>query len=88
MKLISWNVNGLRAALRKNALEPVLAEAPDILCLQETRCGPGDIEPFGGGEYAAFWNEAPRKGYSGTAILTRELPLRAERAIGVAVHDG
>jgi len=87
MKLISWNVNGLRAVLRKNALDPVLADAPDILCLQETRCGPDDIEAFGGGELIGFWNEAPRKGYSGTATFTRGHPLRAERGIGVAAHD-
>jgi exodeoxyribonuclease-3 len=87
VKLISWNVNGLRAVLRKKALAPVLAEAPDVLCLQETRCGPDDVEPFWEGAYAAFWNEAPRKGYSGTAIFAKEAPLGSAAGIGVAVHD-
>lgn len=88
MKLISWNVNGLRAALRKKALDPVLAESPDVICLQETRCGPDDIEPLRDWPYAGFWNEARRKGYSGTAIFTRGIPLSAEPGIGVAAHDG
>jgi exodeoxyribonuclease-3 len=88
VKLISWNVNGFRAVLRKKALDLVLAESPDVICLQETRCGPDDIEPFGGGAYAAFWNEAPRKGYSGTATFTRIPPLRSAPGIGVAAHDG
>jgi exodeoxyribonuclease-3 len=88
MRLISWNVNGLRAALRKNALEPVLAEKPDVLCFQETRCGPGDVKPFWQRAYSAYWNEAPRRGYSGTATLTRTRPLGLARGIGVAAHDG
>jgi exodeoxyribonuclease-3 len=88
VKLISWNINGLRAVLRKKALAPLLADAPDVLCLQETRCGPDDVAPFWEEAYAAFWNEALRKGYSGTAVFTKEIPLGAAAGIGVAVHDG
>lgn len=87
VKLISWNVNGLRAAMRKNSLAPIFAEVPDVICLQETRCGPDDIEPLGGGAYAAFWNEARKKGYSGTAIFARGTSLRSVLGIGVSAHD-
>jgi len=87
MKLISWNVNGLRAVLKKNFLEFLEAERPDILCLQETRCAPGDVEARWPQSYAAYWNCAEKKGYSGTAILTRARPLKVEPHLGVAAHD-
>lgn len=73
MKFISWNVNGLRACLNKGFLDFLLAEQPDICCLQETKMHPGqaDFELEG---YEMFWNSAEKKGYSGTAVFTRMKP--------------
>jgi exodeoxyribonuclease-3 len=76
VKLISWNVNGLRAALRKNFLEFLDAERPDLLCLQETRCDPDQIEHLWSADYATWWNCARQKGYSGTALFARPRPRR------------
>ena len=73
MKLISWNVNGLRAVLRKSFLEFLDAEKPDVLCLQETKCTPDDVEQLWPARYTTYWNCAARKGYSGTAIFTKSL---------------
>ena len=87
MKLISWNVNGLRAVLKKNFLEFLAAEQPDILCLQETRCAPDNVEQLWPAHYAAYWNCAEKKGYSGTAIFTRTRPLKVDPHLGVAEHD-
>jgi exodeoxyribonuclease III len=86
MKLISWNVNGLRAVMRKNFAEFLAAEAPDILALQETKCTETDVVPDWPG-YSAFWNSAEKKGYSGTAILSRVAPLNVSTGIGIAEHD-
>ncbi len=75
MKLYSWNVNGIRAVLRKNLFTPFIeSEKPDILCIQETKAQPGEavIDLPG---YHEFWNSADKKGYSGTAIFTKEKPL-------------
>ena len=88
MKLISWNVNGLRAVLRKNFLAYLEAENPDVLCLQETRCSPDDVEQLWPATYTTYWNVAPRKGYSGTAIFARIRPLQIARGIGMPQHDG
>lgn len=88
MKLISWNVNGLRAVLRKNFLEYLATERPDVLCLQETKASAADVQPVWPSDYSAHWNSAERKGYSGTAILTRVAPLRVTTGIGMAEHDG
>lgn len=88
MRLISWNVNGLRAVLRKNFLEFLSAEAPDILCLQETKAGPNDVEALWPASYATHWNSAEKKGYSGTAIFTRHAPIQVTRGIGAEEHDG
>lgn len=75
MKIYSWNVNGIRAVERKGLFQPFIAKhQPDILCLQETKAQPGQIEvdlP----DYYEFFNSAERKGYSGTAIYTKEEPL-------------
>jgi exodeoxyribonuclease-3 len=87
VKLISWNVNGLRAVLRRNFLEYLEAEQPDVLCLQETKCGPNDPEQLWPAHYTTYWNVAERMGYSGTAIFTKARPLRIKQGIGVAVHD-
>lgn len=75
MKLYSWNVNGIRAVLRKGALLPFIeAEQPDILCLQETKAQPHDAVVDVPG-YHQYWNSAERKGYSGTAIFSRTEPI-------------
>lgn len=87
MKLISWNVNGLRAVLRKNFLEYVDAEQPDVLCLQETRCDPNEIEQLWPASYATFWNTAEKPGYAGTAIFAQPRPLRVTRGLGMSAHD-
>src|SRR5438093_7807269 len=83
VKLISWNVNGLRAVLRKNFLEYLDAERPDVLCLQETRCEPIDIEPLWLATYTTFWSCAPKKGYAGTALFTNTSPLGVTRGIDI-----
>lgn len=87
MKLISWNVNGLRAVLKKNFLEFLADENPDVLCLQETKCSPDDVEQLWPASYATYWNCAEKKGYSGTAIFTRRRPLRVTNGMGLAEHD-
>jgi exodeoxyribonuclease-3 len=76
MKLISWNVNGLRAVLKKNFLDYLEAEKPDVLCLQETKCGPNDVEQLWPAGYTTYWNSAEKKGYSGTVIFTRTRPVK------------
>jgi exodeoxyribonuclease-3 len=76
MKLYSWNVNGIRAVHKKGLFERFLkAHRPDILCLQETKAERGQIEVKVPG-YREFWNSASKKGYSGTAIFSKEEPLR------------
>jgi exodeoxyribonuclease III len=87
VKLISWNVNGLRAVLKKNFLEFLAAEKPDVLCLQETKCSPNQVEPVWPASYTAYWNSAEKKGYSGTAIFTQQRPLKVIPHLGVAEHD-
>lgn len=87
MKLISWNVNGLRAILRRNFLEYLGAEQPDILCLQETKAGPNDVEQLWPVSYTTYWNVANKPGYSGTAIFTRTRPRKVTCGIGIAEHD-
>ena len=86
MKLLSWNVNGLRAVLKKNFNEFLAAESPDILAVQETKCAPADVACEWPG-YHVFWSSAEKKGYSGTAIFTRLKPLNVREGIGVEEHD-
>ncbi len=88
MKLISWNVNGLRAALRKNFLDYLAEEEPEILCLQETKAGPDDVEQLWPAAYTTYWNVARKKGYAGTAIFTKTRPLGVTLGIGRIEHDG
>lgn len=87
MKLISWNVNGLRAVLKKNFLEFLEAEKPDILCLQETKCSPDQVEQLWPANYTTYWNSAEKKGYSGTVIFTKQRPLKVTPHLGLAEHD-
>ena len=87
MKLISWNVNGLRAILRKNFLTYLTEENPDILCLQETKCTPDQVEQLWPAHYTTYWNTAEKKGYSGTALFTKTRPLNVTCGIDHADHD-
>jgi len=87
VKIISWNVNGLRSVLRKNFLDYLAKEEPDILCLQETKAGPDDVEQLWPAAYVTHWNTAQKKGYSGTVIFAKERPLAVTRGIGMAAHD-
>ncbi len=86
MKLISWNVNGLRAALGKGFEETCRALDADVYCLQETKCQPDQVSLNLPGWQACF-NSAEKKGYSGTAILTRVPPLQVTYGIGVDEFD-
>ncbi len=86
MKLISWNVNGIRACVNKGFIEFFKDIEADIFCIQETKCQPDQIElEFDG--YKSYWNSAERKGYSGTAIFTKKKPIAVTRGIGIEEHD-
>ena len=86
MKLISWNVNGIRACINKGFKEFFEKEQADIFCVQETKCQPGQVElEFKG--YKSYWNSAERKGYSGTAIFTKKEPISVKYGIGKEEHD-
>ena len=86
MKLISWNVNGLRAVAGKGFADIFTELDADFVCLQETKLQEGqiDLEFLG---YTSYWNYADKAGYSGTAIYTKHLPLSVTRGIGVDEHD-
>ncbi len=86
MKLVSWNVNGLRACLKKGFLESVTTLDADVVCLQETKMEQGQAEVDLPG-YLDFWNSAQKKGYSGTAIFTRKEPLSVSYGMDVERHD-
>jgi exodeoxyribonuclease-3 len=86
MKIISWNVNGIRSALKKGFLEFVNGSKPDILCIQETKAGSDDILIELPG-YLQYWNSAKRKGYSGTAVFTTLKPLKVQNDIINDIHD-
>ena len=86
MKLISWNVNGIRACKNKGFLEFFKNSNADIFCLQETKCQEGQIELNLEG-YKDFWNSAEKKGYSGTAVFTKKRPLQVTYGIGKEEHD-
>ena len=88
MKLLSWNVNGIRAALNKGAAESIIATSPDVFCLQETKARPEQVElPLELGGYKNYWNSAEKKGYSGTAIFSRDEPLEVFNDMGIDEHD-
>jgi len=88
MIIASWNVNGVRAALRKGLLEWMASSGADVICLQETKAQPGDVQHVAWPRsWTVLWNSAEKKGYSGTAILTRIKPLAVKVGIGVAAHD-
>lgn len=86
MKLISWNINGLRACAGKGFGESFKALDADVVCLQETKMQAGQLDlEFDG--YESYWNYADKKGYSGTAIYTRVKPLSVSNDIGIDEHD-
>lgn len=85
-KLISWNVNGLRACMDKGFMDFFDEADADIFCLQEIKLSEGQLEWSKAG-YHAFWNYAEKKGYSGTAIFCKEEPLSVSRGIGIDIHD-
>jgi len=87
MKLMSWNVNGIRAVMKKGFADFLSERQPDVLCLQEIKVHngdlPEDIRQCGWIDgYTSYWNGAERKGYSGTATLTKTEPLSVETEIG------
>ena len=86
MKLISWNVNGLRACVGKGFTDFVASADPDMLCLQETKLQAGQIDLDLPG-YHQFWNYADKKGYSGTAIFTKAQPIAVTYGLGIDEHD-
>lgn len=86
MKLISWNVNGLRACVQKNFMEDFEKLDADIFCLQETKLQEGQIQLDLPG-YFQYWNYAEKKGYSGTAVFTKKEPLSVKNGIGIEEHD-
>ncbi len=86
IKLISWNVNGLRACCDKGFREAFKQLDADFFCLQETKMQAGQLDlEFEG--YASYWNYAEKKGYSGTAIFTRKSPLSVTYGLGIDEHD-
>ncbi|MBR5989580.1 exodeoxyribonuclease-3 [Prevotella aff. ruminicola Tc2-24] len=86
MKLISWNVNGLRACEGKGFRDVFKTLDADFFCLQETKMQAGQLDmQFDG--YRSFWNYADKKGYSGTAVFTRHQPLNVSYGIGIDEHD-
>lgn len=86
MKLISWNVNGIRACLTKGFEERFQELDADIFCLQETKCQQGQVKLELPGYYQ-YWNYANRKGYSGTAIFTKKEPISVFNGMGIEEHD-
>ncbi|OOM13823.1 exodeoxyribonuclease III [Clostridium saccharobutylicum] len=85
-KLISWNVNGLRACVKKGFLEYLKESDADIFCIQETKLQEGQIDLELDGYYD-YWNYAEKKGYSGTAVFTKEKPLSVKIGMGIEEHD-
>lgn len=86
MKLVSWNVNGLRAVCGKGFADIFAGFDADFVCLQETKLNP-DVPEINYDGYQSFWNYAERKGYSGTAVFTRRKVINVTKGIGIDVHD-
>ena len=85
MKLISWNVNGLRACVGKGFFDFLAAESPDAMCLQETKLQPEQAPRAEG--YHEYWHSAEKKGYSGTAVFSKTEPLSVTFGLGIEPHD-
>ena len=88
LKILSWNVNGLRAVLKKGFLDFLSAESPDILCLQETKVSEAPVELYQADGYRTYFASGERKGYSGVAILTKEEPVSVTKGFGDPRFDG
>lgn len=86
MKLVSWNVNGLRAVMKKGFMDFFIEANADVFCLQEIKLQEGQIEMDLPGYYT-YWNYAYKKGYSGTAIFTKKQPLSIQYGLGIEEHD-
>ena len=86
MKLVSWNVNGIRACVNKGFKDFFERENADIFCIQETKCQHEQIE-LEFEDYKSYWNSAEKKGYSGTAIFTKTEPISVKYGIGIEEHD-
>ena len=89
VKLLCWNVNGIRAVMKRGFLDWLARESPDVLCLQETKATPDDLpegllRPPG---YFAFWNYPERKGYAGVATFSKEKPLKVQNGFGMPEFD-
>ena len=84
MKIVSWNVNGIRACIKKDFHTSFDLLSPDIIGLQEVKCHPLDLERP---EYTTYWNEASKKGYSGTAVLTKKKPVSVSYGLGTWLDD-
>jgi exodeoxyribonuclease-3 len=89
MKLVSWNVNGIRAVAKKDFFNDLQQMLPDILCLQETKAQDDQVSEVLGqvSDYFHYSNSAEKKGYSGTAVISKIEPLEVEKGIGIAEHD-
>lgn len=86
MKLVSWNVNGLRACVTKGFKERFVELDADVFCIQESKLQAGQINLELPG-YSAYWNYADKKGYSGTAVFTKKAPLDVRYGMGIDIHD-
>jgi exodeoxyribonuclease III len=87
MKILSWNVNGIRAAIKKGFYENMEKIEPDIICLQETKAHPDQVDTQLPQYEHHFWNSAEKKGYSGTAIFSKIKPISVQYGIGIEEHD-
>lgn len=88
VKIVSWNVNGIRGMLQRNLLQPFMASCdPDVLCLQETKAQAGQVQLDLPSHPYHYWNGAARKGYAGTALISKTAPLSIRQDIGVPCHD-
>jgi exodeoxyribonuclease-3 len=87
MRIISWNVNGIRSVYRKGFLDSLQKISADILCLQEIRAGAEDIPPEIAG-YFSYWNPSKRKGHSGVAVLSKQKPLKVSHSLGIKEFEG
>ena len=87
MKIISWNVNGIRAVLKKGFLEFIKKYNPDIICIQETKASPEQVELELNNYPYKFWNSAEKKGYSGTAIFSKINPINIKNDLQIEKHD-
>lgn len=87
MKIVSWNVNGLRSVLGKGFIDYLREESPDILCLQEIKVMPDQVDSEWHQGYQVFWNSAERRGYSGTLVLSKLEPKSVATGVGCAIGD-